>query len=138
MILFGTPSAARAADVDDRKFRVNRSGVAGNFPAIYPPAKTDISDQRPVFVRIGLQQGDCFFARWGNGRIKPRIRQSVFDNGLNLAIVINDKDGRHLLVQSCSPRKPEGDKYQSEHTFHRYYWIFPLSPVVALPYFLGG
>ena len=41
---------------------MNLSGKPGNFPTLDLAAKIDIGDKRIVFVPLGLQQGDRFFA----------------------------------------------------------------------------
>jgi hypothetical protein len=51
-----------ASYIQDGEFRIDLSGVCGNFPATHPAPQTDVGHKRLVFAPISLQQGNGLFA----------------------------------------------------------------------------
>ncbi len=55
-------ASAGPGHIDDGKFRVDLSGVLGDFPAVHPAAEMDVGYNCPVAGLVSLQKGHRFFA----------------------------------------------------------------------------
>jgi hypothetical protein len=71
-----------AGHVNNRKRRVDLSGLPSDFPAIHRSLQIDVGHECPIVVSVSPDQGHRFFARSGNGWFETAIAQSVFDQAL--------------------------------------------------------
>jgi hypothetical protein len=65
------------AHINDGKFRVDFSGLPGDFPTIYFAAQPDVAYERPVLACYSLEKGDRLFAGWGNSRFKSALGDPI-------------------------------------------------------------
>ena len=108
MMLLGTPlggpvCGVRSAHVNDGKFRIDFSGLLGDFPSIHLASQADVRHQRTVVGGPALQQGHRLFTGCRNSRFKTAVTKGVFNEALYLVIVFDHKDDRQVYVQRHSP-----------------------------------
>jgi hypothetical protein len=82
-----------SAHVNDRKVRVDFSGMLGDIPPVeFSPTEIDVRDERPVFAFGGVKQLDGIFAGRRDDGLESALAQAVFDDVLNKPVVFHDQD----------------------------------------------
>jgi len=72
-----------AGHVNDRKVRINLSGVSRNIPAVQFATQIDVGDERAVLFPIFIEESGGFFARSRNCHCKAALSQGVFNKALD-------------------------------------------------------
>src|ERR1700680_3630543 len=105
----------RGGDVDDRKSRVDLSGLLGELPSVKPAQQIDVGHQRAVRGDAALEQGHGLFARSGNSRFKTAFSECIFNDALNGIVIFNHENNRLISQRrtppAAQPKTSRGSRY---------------------------